>query len=76
MLSKLSPTRLLSSSLTEAPAAEGNEGTLQEAIDRATRARIVAAFSTHGGRRAEAADALGVERTTLYRLMKRLGLGG
>jgi DNA-binding NtrC family response regulator len=51
-----------------------SEGSLQEALDAATRARVEAALAATGGRRAEAADLLGIERTTLYRLMKRLGL--
>jgi DNA-binding NtrC family response regulator len=50
------------------------QGTLQEAIDRATKTRIAAALESTGGRRAEAAEALGIERTTLYRLMKRYGI--
>jgi DNA-binding NtrC family response regulator len=49
-------------------------GTLQEAMDRAAAARIKAALAAAGDQRQEAAKALGVDRTTLYRLMKRLGL--
>jgi DNA-binding NtrC family response regulator len=71
----ITPEDLLLEAPRDAASTGADEGTLQEAIDRATRARIVSALSAHGGRRAEAADALGVERTTLYRLMKRLGLG-
>jgi DNA-binding NtrC family response regulator len=51
-------------------------GTLQDALDRAAEARIRSALASSGGRRAEAAAALGIERTTLYRLMKRLGIEG
>jgi transcriptional regulator of acetoin/glycerol metabolism len=36
--------------------------------------RIKAALDAAGGNRIEAATMLGVDRTTLYRLMKRLGL--
>ena len=36
--------------------------------------RIKAALAATDGNRNDAATALGVDRTTLYRLMKRLGL--
>jgi DNA-binding NtrC family response regulator len=49
-------------------------GTLQEWLDRAATERIKAALQAAGGNRVEAAGQLGVDRTTLYRLMKRLGL--
>jgi len=49
-------------------------GTLQEALDRAAEARIRAALEAAQGQRVEAARALGIERTTLYRMMKRLGM--
>ena len=58
-----------------APAPEAqDEGTLQAALDRAATVRIRAALATAGGNRVDAATALGVDRTTLYRLMKRLSL--
>ncbi|MCA9665698.1 MAG: sigma-54-dependent Fis family transcriptional regulator [Myxococcales bacterium] len=47
---------------------------LAEYLDHATRRRIEAALEQSGGRRAEAASALGIERTTLYRLIKKLGI--
>ncbi len=56
-----------------APAAAGG-GTLQECLDRAADARVRAALAAAGGNRVEAARALGIERTTLYRMMKRLGI--
>ena len=48
--------------------------TLQECLDRAAMAKIRAALEGARGNRAVAASSLGVDRTTLYRLMKRLGL--
>ncbi|MFZ0660218.1 MAG: sigma-54 dependent transcriptional regulator [Candidatus Binataceae bacterium] len=49
-------------------------GTLQDCLDRAAGERIKTALAAVNGNRVEAAAALGVDRTTLYRLMKRLGL--
>jgi len=49
--------------------------TLQECLDEAARGRIRDALNRAGGNRVEAASLLAVDRTTLYRLMKRLGLG-
>ena len=51
-------------------------GTLQEALDRATVQSIEAALRAAEGGRNEAARALGIDRTTLYRLMKRHGIEG
>jgi DNA-binding NtrC family response regulator len=59
---------------SSAPEAGAAEGTLQEHLDRAATERIKVALEAAGGNRVEAAAALGVDRTTLYRLMKRLGL--
>ena len=56
------------------PAGNQEEGTLQTTLDRAATVRIKAALAATGGNRVEAATTLGVDRTTLYRLMKRLSL--
>jgi len=49
-------------------------GTLQSGLEIAAAQRIRAALEAAGGRRAEAAALLGIDRTTLFRWMKRLGL--
>ena len=56
------------------PTENQEEGTLQDSLDRAATVRIKAALAAAGGNRVDAAAALGVDRTTLYRLMKRLSL--
>ncbi|MFI5351522.1 MAG: sigma 54-interacting transcriptional regulator [Candidatus Binatales bacterium] len=49
-------------------------GTLQECLDEAARARIKAALDAASGNRGQAAKSLDVDGTTLGRLIKRLGL--
>ena len=61
------------------PTPEGEEPgdpneTLQAYLDRAAVSRIRAALDAAKGNRAIAAITLGVDRPTLYKLMKRLGL--
>jgi DNA-binding NtrC family response regulator len=63
---------LLEERRTESSAASG--GTLPEVVDRAVAERIRLALAEAKGRKAEAAARLGIERTTLFRWMKRLGL--
>jgi two-component system NtrC family response regulator len=57
-----------------AAAPGSDQGTLQATLDHAASVRIKAALAAVNGNRVDAATALGVDRTTLYRLMKRLGL--
>jgi DNA-binding NtrC family response regulator len=49
-------------------------GTLQQHLERAAAERIRVALGATGGRRAEAAARLGIDRATLFRWMRRLGL--
>ena len=50
------------------------DGTLQEFLDRAAALRIRKAIDSAKGNRNAAATALGIDRTTLYRLMRKLGI--
>jgi len=59
---------------TTASAREGSG--LQEFLDAAAADRIRAVLAEAGGVRVEAARRLGIDRTTLYRLMRKYGLGG
>jgi DNA-binding NtrC family response regulator len=64
----------------ETPFEEGSAGTmsdelsLQEYLDQAAATRIRAALEAAGGNRSRAGAMLKVQRTTLWRLMKRLSL--
>jgi DNA-binding NtrC family response regulator len=59
-------------------AREGPDGTadetLQGVMDSAAAGRVRQVLEETGGKRAEAARRLGVDRTTLYRLMKKYGI--
>ncbi len=57
-----------------APAPTGSTD-LQEVLDRAAAEHIRSVLDAVGGKRQDAARRLGVERTTLYRLMKKFELG-
>jgi DNA-binding NtrC family response regulator len=61
----------------EAPGEAGDAqraASLRDFLDAAAAERIRAALADTGGRRAEAAARLGIERTTLYRLMRKYGI--
>jgi len=53
---------------------DATELTLHEHLDRAAAARIRTALSESNGVRIDAARRLGIERTTLYRLIKKFGI--
>jgi len=57
---------------TPSPAAAGD--TLQEFIDARTREYLVQVLDRTGWRRREAAEILGIDRVTLYRMLKKLGI--
>lgn len=59
---------------TDGGAERATGETLQEVVDAATRAHLERVLDRTQGRRQEAAQVLGVERTTLYRLLKRYDL--
>jgi DNA-binding NtrC family response regulator len=59
-----------------APGGEAGTGGLQAFLDRATREHIERALAAAGGKRTAAASSLGIDRTTLYRLMRKHGIEG
>ena len=67
---RIEPADLLVASRPDAPGGQ----TLAAAVDRATQRAIREALAATGGVKVDAATRLGIERTTLYRLMKRHGL--
>jgi DNA-binding NtrC family response regulator len=70
----ITPEDMLLEEPAPAGVAAGADGTLQDALDAAAAARIRSALAAAGGERTAAARMLGVDRTTLYRLMRRLGV--
>ena len=68
---ELSP--VATSAAAGAEASESSLG-LQEFLDRAAADRIRAVLAEAGGVRVEAARRLGIDRTTLYRLMRKFDI--
>jgi DNA-binding NtrC family response regulator len=61
--------------VSAAGAASGEADGLQQTLDRAATERVRRALEESGGVKVEAARSLGVDRTTLYRLIRRYRLG-
>jgi len=53
---------------------EEGGGTLPAFLDARTKEHLASVLARTGGRRQEAASALGIDRATLYRMMKKYGL--
>jgi DNA-binding NtrC family response regulator len=71
---EIQPEDLLLESGRAAASSIASVGTLQRALEKAAGDRIRLALEASQGRRVEAAAMLGIDRTTLFRWMKRLGL--
>jgi DNA-binding NtrC family response regulator len=65
---------LLEAATTEPPSTHPGGGSLRERLDAATADCVRGALRDADGSRAEAARRLGVDRTTLYRLMRKHGI--
>jgi DNA-binding NtrC family response regulator len=48
---------------------------LSEFVEEMTKRRVIAALDATGWKKLEAADALGVDRATLYRMIKKFEIG-
>lgn len=69
---------LLERAFTHAPIQDELEAAmgLQEFLDHQSARKVLSTLAQAGGNRTEAAARLGIDRTTLYRLMRRLSLEG
>jgi transcriptional regulator of acetoin/glycerol metabolism len=70
----LEQKKFASATIGEVAASNEPLGTLQETLDRAASLRIAAALTAAEGNRSDAARALGIDRTTLYRFLRRFSL--
>jgi DNA-binding NtrC family response regulator len=73
---RIDPDDLLLDETSDPQRDASRPGDLQAFLDAAARERIETALAASGGKRVEAARQLGIDRTTLYRLMRRHGLSG
>jgi len=62
-------------SVAPSPAGDMKSKSLADAMRDPERAALLAALAAHGWNRSKAAASLGINRTTLYRKMRDLGLG-
>lgn len=69
--SELGPENLAFFSKTGESSWGQDHASLKDAIGNSEKAQVVAVLKTNNGDRQASADALGVSRTTLYRLMKK-----
>ena len=72
---ELEPEDLPEEVVARPPAVSAPEGTVAAARERADREMIVATLARHGGEIAATARELQVSRTTMWRLMKKYGIG-
>ncbi len=72
---ELEPEDLPEEVVARPSAAPAPEGTVAAARERADREMIVATLARHGGEIAATARELQVSRTTMWRLMKKYGIG-
>ena len=72
---RLEPDDLPEEVVVRPPAVPAPEGTVAAARERADREMIVATLARHAGEISAAARELQVSRTTMWRLMKKYGIG-